>query len=281
MQLLFRPRLGPVATFVAAAVSVSIAAVSGPAAAQDDEVLAIVNGTEIRRSEVINEISTLPAQFQQLPPDQLIPQLLDRMIDNQLLQDKAFAEGVDDDPEVAEQMARVRGRIVRRIFLGRLIDDAGTDDAVLARYEATIGAQEPTEEVSARHILLDTEDEARAVIVDLDGGADFATLARERSTGPSGSSGGDLGYFEHGRMVAEFADAAFDMAVGTYTPDPVQTQFGWHVILVEDRRENTPPNLEESSEEIRNSLVQEFMAQYVGALRAEAEIEIVGGDSAQ
>lgn len=274
-----RPRLGLVGTLVAAAALAT--AFSGPATAQDDEVLAIVNGKEIRQSTLLDEIPTLPAQFQQIPRAQLIPQLLDRVIDNQLLQEKAFAEGLGDDPEVAEQMARLRDRIVRRVFLGRLIEEAGTDDAVRARYEATIGAQEPTEEVSARHILLDSEEDARAVIVNLDGGADFATLAQEHSTGPSGPDGGDLGYFEHARMVPEFADAAFAMVVGTYTADPVQTQFGWHVILVEDRRETAPPSLEESSEQIRNSLVQEFMTQYVSALRAAAEIEIVTGGGVQ
>ncbi len=265
----------------AAAAAVTILTFSTVATAQDDEVLAIVNGTEILRSAVIAEISTLPPQFQQIPPAQLLPQLLDRMIDNQLLQDKALDAGMAADPEVVEQMQRLEARIAQQVFLGRLIDEAATEEAVLARYEASIADFVTTEEVSARHILLESEDDARAAIVELDGGADFATLAQERSTGPSGPSGGDLGFFEHGRMVPEFADAAFDMTVGTYTADPVQTQFGWHVILVEDRREVGPPSLEETSEEIRNSLVQEFMTQYVGALRADAEIELVGAAAAQ
>ncbi len=276
-----RPRQGLTGAIAAAAISATLLAFSAAATAQEDEVLAIVNGTEILRSHVIAEISTLPPQFQQIPPAQLLPQLLERMIDNRLLQDKALDSGMATDPEVVEQMQRLEARVAQQVFLGRLIDEAATDEAILARYEASIAGVEPTEEVSARHILLETEDDARAAIVELDGGADFATLAQERSTGPSGPGGGDLGFFERGRMVPEFADAAFEMAIGTYSADPVQTQFGWHVILVEDRREVLPPSLEESSEEIRNSLVQEFMTQYVGALRADAEIEIVGAAAAQ
>lgn len=271
-----RSHFSPLFAGLVGAVALTAAFVA-PSLAQDteeDAVLATVNGTEILRSQVIDEIRALGPQAQGLPPDFLIPQLLERVIDRELVAQKALSEGLADDPEVVEIMESLQQRVVQQVFMQRLGEEAATDDAVFARYEATIGEQEPTQEVSARHILLETEEEAVAVIAELDGGADFATLAQERSTGPSGPAGGDLGYFTHDRMVPEFADAAFAMDVGTYTDAPVQTQFGWHVIKVEDSRDVVPPTLEESSEEIRNSLVQEFLSQYVGALRAEADIVI-------
>ena len=276
-------RSTPLFRGLVAAAGLAIAIVV-PAAAQDpaeDVVLATVNGEDVMRSEVLDEIRALGPQAQGLPPDFLIPQLLERVIDRRLLQQRALDEGFADDPEVTEIMDSLRPRVIQQVFVQRLSDEAATDDAVFARYEATIGAQEPSVEINARHILVETEEEAVAVITELDGGADFATLAQERSTGPSGPRGGDLGYFARDAMVPEFGEAAFAMDVGSHSAAPVQTQFGWHVIKVEDRRDVQPPTLEESADEIRNALVQEFLSQYVSALRAEAEIVIPEAEASE
>ena len=268
-----------------AAAALAAAAFIAPAGAQDDaedSVVATVNGTEILRSDVFNEIPNLGPQARGLPPNVLLPRALDSLITRQLVVGKAVEDGFEDDPELVAFMASLRGRVIESFFLQRLGEEAATDDAVFARYEQIFGQQEPTEQIRTRHILLENEADAAAVIAELDGGADFATLAQERSTGPTGPSGGDLGYFARdgsldgrdGRMDPTFVEAAFAIEVGAYSATPVQTQFGWHVIKVEDGRDVGPPTLEESSAEIRNGLAQEFIGQYVSALRAEADIVI-------
>jgi peptidyl-prolyl cis-trans isomerase C len=122
--------------------------------------------------------------------------------------------------------------------------DPVSDADIKARYEQEIAAVPPEEEISARHILLETEEAAKAVIAELDAGKDFAELAKEKSTGPSAAQGGDLGFFTKGRMVPEFEAAAFDaLTPGEYGKEPVKTQFGWHVIKVEERRETSAAGL--------------------------------------
>jgi peptidyl-prolyl cis-trans isomerase C len=122
---------------------------------------------------------------------------------------------------------------------------------IKARYDKEVAATPPEEEISARHILVETEEEAKALITELDAGKDFAELAKEKSTGPSAGQGGDLGFFTKGRMVPEFEAAAFEITPGEYGKEPVKTQFGWHVIKVEERRETAPPAFEEVADQVR------------------------------
>lgn len=155
----------------------------------------------------------------------------------------------------------------------RYLEAQVTEEAVQARYDETVGAVEPEIEVQASHILVSEEEAATTIIEELAAGADFATLAQERSEGPSASRGGDLGFFKRGDMVPPFADAAFSLEPGQTTDTPVQTQFGWHVIQVVDRREVTPPALAEAREQIEQQIQQESVASLLGDLRATAEIE--------
>jgi peptidyl-prolyl cis-trans isomerase C len=145
---------------------------------------------------------------------------------------------------------------------------------VRARYDKEVAATAPENEVRARHILLETEEEAKAVIAELDGGADFEALAKEKSTGPTGPNGGDLGYFTRGRMVPEFEEAAYALDVGGYTKQPVQTQFGWHVIKLEDKRQVQPPAFADVEGQIPFRLHARALFRTPQQLREEAEVEI-------
>ena len=156
--------------------------------------------------------------------------------------------------------------------------DPVSDADIKARYEKEIAAVPPEEEISARHILLKTEEEAKAVITELDGGKDFAELAKEKSTGPSAGQGGDLGFFTKGRMVPEFEAVAFTLQAGEYSKEPVQTQFGWHVIKVEERRETAPPAFEEVADQVRQLVMRERYGELIRTARSETEIDVLDPD---
>ena len=159
-------------------------------------------------------------------------------------------------------------RELHNAYFRKHVLEAVTDDEVKARYEKEIAALPPQEEVHARHILVKTEDEAKAVIAALDGGKDFAELAKEKSSDPSKSEGGDLGYFKKGQMVPEFEAAAFALEKGQYTKTPVKSQFGFHVIKVEDKRTAAPPPLEQVNTQVRQMVMQD---KYLGLLKAAKE----------
>ena len=255
-------------------------ALAWPAAAQDDAadagdpVVATVNGQEIYQSEVILAAQSLPPQYQgQI--NMLFPLLVERLIDMRLLSIAAQDAGLADDDEVKERLEAQKLDVMREVFLERRIDELVTDERVKERYDTFVADNPPEPEVNARHILLETEEDARAVISELDGGADFAELAKERSTGPSSAQGGDLGYFSKEQMVPEFSEAAFALEAGSHSTDPVQTQFGWHVIKVEDRRTPEPPTFEEMQEQMQGEVTREVVAEMVEGLRASADIELV------
>jgi peptidyl-prolyl cis-trans isomerase C len=159
-------------------------------------------------------------------------------------------------------------------LIRRQVADRVTEDMLRARYDAHIEGLAARTEVRARHILLDSEARAREAIAALDAGADFAALARARSMGPTAEQGGDLDYFTWDNMVPDFATAAFDLEIGQYSPDPVRTEFGWHVIKVEDRRAEGAASFEEMREGLRESATRELLDELLQTLRGRAEIEL-------
>ena len=249
-------------------------AMTGGAYAQaEDPVVATVDGTEILRSEVEAAARSLPEQYRQMPLEMLYGVLLDRVIDFRLLANQAEELDLEDDEDVQVALARARADVLRDALIQQRIEEGSTDAALQARYEQL--KENPDfarEEVHARHILLETEEEARAVIEQLEGGADFATVAQEKSIGPSAQTGGDLGYFTRDQMVPEFAEAAFAMESGETSSAPVQTQFGWHVIAVVDKR-TAEPSFEESEPQLRQDLAREIVNELVAGLRESAAIE--------
>lgn len=255
------------------AASLATVIFASPAMAQDaapaeDPVLATVNGEEILESEVRATQQGLPQQYRQLPFEMLKADLLTREINQRLLMDAGREAGLADDEEVKAQLAELERRLIAETYLDRALNDAITDDAVNAKYEEFLETNEPEPQVHARHILLESEEDAKAIIAELDDGADFAELAKEKSTGPSGPNGGDLGFFNRADMVAPFADAAFAMEAGTYSSEPVQTQFGWHVIKVEEVKEGTQPSLDEVRQQLVAEITRDAFNELVEGLRA-------------
>ncbi len=263
----------------AAMALIAVAAGPLPAAAQDDNpVVASVNGEEIRRNEVIDAIRRMPQQIQQMPPEILIPAIAEQLATSRLMSERGYAENLQDEEDVKARVAEAERNIVQDAWLERAIASRIKEEDVTAAYEEMLAANPPSEEVSARHILVETEDEGKAVIERLKGGEDFATLAAEASIGPSGPRGGDLGYFAKEQMVEAFAEAAFSMDPGAYSEMPVQTQFGWHVILVEDRRMTPQPTIEDLREEIEGGLADQYVQEIVAELREGADIVVYGPD---
>jgi peptidyl-prolyl cis-trans isomerase C len=261
------------------ALSLGLVALSLPVHAQqaapaEDPVVAIVDGAEVRRSEVEAVARSLPEQYRQVPLPQIYGMLLDRTIDFRLLAQAAEQTDLAQDPGVQTELEQARAGVLRDAFVRQKIEEGTTADKLRARYDELKDDDGFTqEEVHARHILVASEDEAKKVIAELAGGADFAALAGQHSVDPSArSNGGDLGFFRRDQMVPEFAEAAFALGPGQRTQEPVQTQFGWHVIEVVERRMGTP-TFEETQPRLRQELAREIVLALVADLRGEAEIQ--------
>src|SRR5690242_16774576 len=241
-------------------------------------VVARVDGTELHLSDVEAAQQSLPPQVQKMPLAQIYPMLLDRLVDGMLIAEAGRKAHLDQDPEVQTRLKRYEDRLIQEAYLNKAIKDAETEDQLKARYETFAKEKGGREEVHARHILVKTEPEANAIIAELDKGADFAELAKEHSTDPGGKSGGDLGYFGHDDMVKEFADAAFAVPPGQYTKTPVKSEFGWHVIKVEDHRVSTPPSFDEARKEVSQLVAHDVVDAKLKELRSTSKVETYGLD---
>lgn len=257
---------------VASAATVLIAGVVWAQDAPADRVVLTADGVAVTESDVMRAIQNLPPQLQQLPPQMLLPQIADQLAIGVLIANQAEVDGLAEDPDVVTRLERARRSVLQGVWLERRLEAEITPSVLEGAYRDYLAANPAEDEVSARHILVESEDEAAAIIDRLAGGADFAALAEELSIGPSGPNGGDLGFFSQGQMVAPFAEAAFALEPGSFTDAPVQTQFGWHVILVEDRRTTPQPSLEEVEGELRQTLEGEILQGIFDDLRADAEI---------
>jgi peptidyl-prolyl cis-trans isomerase C len=258
------------ASLVFAAVCVSQ---SGTLLADDkDPVVAVVNGHKIMKSHIEEAQQLLPRQYQQVPLDQIYPALVDSLIDTHLAAADARSKKMDQDKEFRSRMSRIEEQLLQRMVLEKEMTAAISDEALKKRYDKMVAGMASNEEVHARHILLKTEDDAKAVIKELSKGADFAELAKKKSTGPSGPNGGDLGFFGKGQMVPEFEKAAFAMSKGAVSTDPVKTQFGYHVIKVEERRKAEVPKYDAVVEQLRGEISQERGSAYVEKLRSGAKV---------
>jgi peptidyl-prolyl cis-trans isomerase C len=241
-------------------------------------IVARVDGVELHLSDVEAAQQSLPPQAQKLPLEQIYPMLLDRLVDGALITEAGREEHLDQDPDVQSRLKRYQDRLIQEAYLNRAIKQAETEDSLKTRYQKLLKEKPGQEEVHARHILVASEDEAKSVIAQLDKGADFTVLAKKYSTDPSAEEGGDLGYFGRDDMVKEFADAAFALPVGQYTKTPVKTEFGWHVIKVEDRRAGKPPSFQEAQDQLRQDLARDIIEAKLQELRGAAKIEEFGLD---
>jgi len=241
-----------------------------PAMAQDaSTVLATINGQDITLGHIIVAQTQLPEQYQALPDEVLLTGILE-----QLVQQEIVATAARGDLSAAMRLGLENEE---RAFVAALtLDDIAMADIpaeeLQAEYDAQFGALQPVTEYNASHILVATEGEAQALVEELEGGADFAELAVEHSTGPSGPNGGQLGWFTAGMMVPSFEEAVFALEVGEVSP-PVETRFGWHVVILNDSRDQAAPAMEEVREQLEEGLRQARVDAYIESLTAEAEID--------
>jgi peptidyl-prolyl cis-trans isomerase C len=253
------------------------AAEAAPAAAPVDPaaVVATVNGKPVTEADLALAEGELAQQFARLAPEQRRAAALSAAIEIKVMAAQAVADGLDKDPDFKRraeflQERALHGEMVEKQVVGKI-----TDDEIRARYDKEITAVPPANELHARHILVKTKEEADAIIKQLDDGADFQKLANEHTSDPSGkTNGGDLGYFGPGQMVPEFDKAAGALEVGAYTKEPVQTQFGWHIIKLEDKRAKQPPAFDAVKENVRSMIVRDKYFELVKSLRAAAKVEI-------
>jgi len=253
------------------------AAAPAATAPAEDPVVARVGDQEIHRSEVAEAYKSLPEQFAQIPMDAIFGELLQQLVDRRVMALDAAKKGYGDDPEVKRKVELLKERVMEEIYVTREIEASITDAMMKAKYDKIIADNPAEEEVHARHILVDSEEEAKKLKAELDKGADFAELANKNSKDARDGSGGDLGYFTRERMVPEFAEAAFAAEVGKVV-GPVKSQFGWHLILVEDKRKQAPPPFDDVKPQLKDMVAQELTATRVDELKKGVKIELLNAD---
>ncbi|MEO9527570.1 peptidylprolyl isomerase [Roseibium sp.] len=265
---------GPARALAVSFLALSLGSVS-LSAAEPGDVVAKVGDAEITEADIAFAAKDLGQELQRFPPAQWRKILLDVMVDMELMAQAARAEGLDKDPDFQKQVDFLELRSLRNAYLAQKINGDVSDDDLKAAYDKQFADYEGPEELNARHILVKEKAEAEEIIKALDGGADFAELAREKSTGPTGPNGGSLGYFAKGQMVPAFEEAALALDTGSYTSTPVETQFGWHVIKLEDKRRQEKPALEAVADGLRQQLMRERYDVQLAELKERFTIEIL------
>lgn len=251
------------------------AAVPNATMAQENKVLAKVGDREITSADVDQAAKDMAQQFQNFPPAERRARVLDSLIDFNTLAILAEQQGLDKDEELQRRLALLRSRALHNDYFLKNVQPTVTDEMVKARYDEEMAKVTPEQQVQARHILVKTAAEAEAIIKELEGGADFAELAKQKSTGPSGPKGGDLGTFGKGQMVPAFEAAAFALEKGAFSKEPVQTQFGYHIIKVEDKIDQPLPTLEQAGPQLRQLLLTEAYTEALKAGRAKIGVNLL------
>ena len=234
------------------------------------DVIARVNGETITAPQLEAQLQAMSQRGQRASRQQALQEL----VELELMAQKASEQGLPDQPEIAAAIDRQRNTLLaQHLVRSRMSDFEVSDDKLKAAYDERVEGMGGTE-YKARHIKVDEEAKAKSLIEELDGGADFATLAKENSNGPSASRGGDLGWFTPDRMVDPIASAVQELEPGNYAGEPIKTKFGWHVLMLEETREKEPPKFEQMKSRLRNELVGKKVQDYITSLRDEAEVEI-------
>ena len=272
----FSARLGlSRASFLVSALTIAAMLAMPLARAQDDPVVARVNGTDVRQSDLAAAEEDLGGNIPQMTPEAKRDYLITFVGDMILVAKAAEAKKMGDTDDFKKKLAYARTKLLMEQLLQSEAKAAVNDAAMHKVYDEAIGQMKKEPEVHARHILVETEDEAKAVVAELKKGADFAELAKAKSKDPGSADGGDLGYFTKDQMVPEFSEVAFKLDKGQLS-EPVKSQFGWHVIKVEDKRERQPPEFDKVKDQLENFLVRKSQSELITKLRAEGKIERVG-----
>ena len=281
MLLRSAPRQRPIAFATIAALLFVLPAASGcsknssseaPASSTSDPVIARVNGVDIKQSDLALAEEDVGADMQAASPEAKREHLISYLADIIMVTQAADKKNLADNPDFKRRLAFLRNKLLMGFELQQEAKTALTDEALRQTYDEAVKSMSGQEEVRARHILVESEDEAKAILEQLKGGADFATVAKEKSKDPGAAEGGDLGYFTKDQMVPEFADVAFKMYPGQLS-NPVKTQFGWHVIKVEDKRTRQPPEFEKVKDQIEAYLARKAQSDFITKLRQSAKVE--------
>ena len=259
----------------ALALVAALAVSASPVRAEDDPIVARVNGTDVRQSDLAMAEEDLGNNIPQMTPEAKREYLITFVGDMLLVAKAADAKKVGESNEFKQKLAYTRTKLLMETYLQTEAKAAVTDAELHKVYDEAIGQMKAEPEVRARHILVETEDEAKQVVAELKKGADFAELAKSKSKDPGAADGGDLGYFTKDQMVPEFSEVAFKLDKGQLS-DPVKSQFGWHVIKVEDKRNRQPPEFEKVKDQLENFVVRRQQSALITKLRAEGKIERVG-----
>jgi peptidyl-prolyl cis-trans isomerase C len=237
-------------------------------------VIATVGGKPITEGDLGLAAEDIGQQLQQVPPDQQRAFLLSVLIDMKVMAEAARENGIDKSDEYASRVNFLEDKALRRIFFAEKIAAAVTPDTVKAAYDKYVADFKPVEEVHARHILVATEEEAKQVKADLDAGKPFEVEAMAKTTDPSGKqNGGDLGFFSAGQMVPEFEAAAFSLEVGKVS-EPVKSQFGWHIIKVEEKRQSAPQPYEQMQQQLGQQAIYDAYDKAVADYKAKLAVDI-------
>jgi peptidyl-prolyl cis-trans isomerase C len=274
------PRLAParapglrLIAFATIAAALALSLPVTPVRAQSDPVIAKVNGAEIRQSDLALAEEDMGQNAQHLTGDARKDFLVSYVADVMLAAKAAESKKVMDQKEFKSRLAFIRSKLLMELLLQAEGQAAATDQAMRKAYDEAVTQTAGEHEVRARHILVATEAEAKAIVVEIKKGTDFAELARQKSKDPGAAAeGGDLGYFGKDQMVPEFAEVAFKLEKGQLS-DPVKTQFGWHVIRVEDKRSKPAPAYDTVKEQVQTFVMRRAQADFVAKLRQGAKIE--------
>lgn len=252
----------------------AIAQDAAPAPVSPEAVVATVGGEPITEADLGFAAEDLTQELSQMPPDQRKPFLLRVLIDMKVMAKAGQDAGMADTPLFQQRLAYLEDRALRRAYFAETIANAVTEEAVRADYAAFIAEFVPADEIRASHILVPTQDEANAVKAELDAGADFATVAKEKSIDPGAANGGDLGFFGKGMMVAPFEAAAFALTDVGQVSAPVESQFGWHVIRLEEKRQSAPPAFEQVAAQLQQQRLMTTFDETVARLMEGVTIDI-------
>jgi peptidyl-prolyl cis-trans isomerase C len=241
-------------------------------AAGSDPVVARVNGVEIRQSDLALAEEDVGADLRAAPPEAKREHLIAYLADIIMVTQAAEKKNIAENPDFKRRLAFLRNKLLMGFELQDETKAAVSEEAMRQTYDDAVKSAAGQEEVRARHILVDNEDEAKAIVEQLRTGGDFAAIAKEKSKDPGGAEGGDLGYFTKDQMVPEFAEVAFKMYPGQLS-NPVKTQFGWHIIKLEDKRTKQPPEFDKVKGQIEAFLSRKAQTDFIAGLRKTAKIE--------
>ena len=249
-----------------------------PVSADANPLVATVNNVQIHLNDLRNAAQSLPPQMQQLPPEQLMPMLLNQVVDRQALLIAAHKADLEQDPAVKARMEDAANVQLENAYVQKQIAAQVTDTAVQATYDQTYAGKPGPEQVEARQILVSSQAQAEDIIKQLNQGADFAKLAEKYSIDPGAKNGGELGWFSKDEMIPVFANAAFALKPNEYTKTPVQSQFGWHIILCQGIRTAPTPPLADVQDQIRQKLANDAVQKVLDQVRSQVKITVYGAD---